>query len=125
MASQTHQFRKMFKKDPYRLLIVADMFQTGFDEPLLHTMYVDKMLYDIKAVQTLSRLNRACPKKYDTFVLDFANKTSTIEEAFSRYYRTTILSGETDPNKLYDLLHLWRDIRFIPQNMLKSWLICI
>jgi len=95
---------KMFKKDPYRLLIVADMFQTGFDEPLLHTMYVDKMLYDIKAVQTLSRLNRACPKKYDTFVLDFANKTSTIEEAFSRYYRTTILSGETDPNKLYDLI---------------------
>jgi len=97
---------KMFKKDPYRLLIVADMFQTGFDEPLLHTMYVDKMLYDIKAVQTLSRLNRACPKKYDTFVLDFANKTSTIEEAFSRYYRTTILSGETDPNKLYDLIAL-------------------
>lgn len=97
---------KMFKKDPYRLLIVADMFQTGFDEPLLHTMYVDKVLYDIKAVQTLSRLNRACPKKYDTFVLDFANKTSTIEEAFSRYYRTTILSGESDPNKLYDLIAL-------------------
>jgi type I restriction enzyme R subunit len=97
---------KMFKKDPYRLLIVADMFQTGFDEPLLHTMYVDKVLYDIKAVQTLSRLNRACPKKYDTFVSDFANKTSTIEEAFSRYYRTTILSGETDPNKLYDLIAL-------------------
>ncbi|HPT87338.1 MAG TPA: type I restriction endonuclease subunit R [Bacillota bacterium] len=97
---------KMFKKDPYRFLIVADMFQTGFDEPLLHTMYVDKVLYDIKAVQTLSRLNRACPKKYDTFVLDFANKISTIEEAFSRYYRTTILSGETDPNKLYDLIAL-------------------
>lgn len=97
---------KVFKKDPYRLLIVADMFQTGFDEPLLHTMYVDKMLYDIKAVQTLSRLNRAHPKKYDTFVLDFANKTSTTEEAFSRYYRTTILSGETDPNKLYDLIAL-------------------
>jgi type I restriction enzyme R subunit len=97
---------KTFKKDPYRLLIVADMFQTGFDEPLLHTMYVDKMLYDIKAVQTLSRLNRACPKKYDTFVLDFANKTSIIEEAFSRYYRTTILSGETDPNKLYDIIAL-------------------
>lgn len=95
-----------FEEDPYRLLIVADMFQTGFDEPLLHTMYVDKMLYDIKAVQTLSRLNRACPKKYDTFVLDFANKTSIIEEAFSRYYRTTILSGETDPNKLYDIIAL-------------------
>ena len=95
---------KEFKKDPYRILIVADMFQTGFDEPLLHTMYVDKVLYDIKAVQTLSRLNRCCPKKYDTFVLDFANKPEMIQESFSRYYRTTILSGETDPNKLYDLV---------------------
>ena len=95
---------KIFKADPYRILIVADMFQTGFDEPLLHTMYVDKMLYDIKAVQTLSRLNRCHPKKYDTFVLDFANKPEIIEESFSRYYRTTILSGETDPNKLYDLV---------------------
>ena len=95
---------KNFKKDPYRILIVADMFQTGFDEPLLHTMYVDKMLYDIKAVQTLSRLNRSHPKKHDTFVLDFANKPEVIEKAFSRYYRTTILSGETDPNKLYDLV---------------------
>lgn len=95
---------KTFKADPYRILIVADMFQTGFDEPLLHTMYVDKILYDIKAVQTLSRLNRCHPKKYDTFVLDFANKPEIIEESFSRYYRTTILSGETDPNKLYDLV---------------------
>ena len=95
---------KTFKADPYRILIVADMFQTGFDEPLLHTMYVDKMLYDIKAVQTLSRLNRCHLKKYDTFVLDFANKPEIIEASFSRYYRTTILSGETDPNKLYDLV---------------------
>jgi len=95
---------KEFKKDPYRILVVADMFQTGFDEPLLHTMYVDKVLFDIGAVQTLSRLNRACPGKDDTFVLDFANKTSMIEEAFSKFYRTTILSGETDPNKLYDLI---------------------
>lgn len=92
-----------FKTDPYRLLIVADMFQTGFDEPLLHTMYVDKMLYDIRAVQTLSRLNRCHPQKHDTFVLDFFNNPAMIEEAFSRYYRTTLLSGETDPNKLYDL----------------------
>ena len=80
------------------------MFQTGFDEPLLHTMYVDKLLTDIKAVQTLSRLNRCHPKKHDTFVLDFANKPEDMEKAFSRYYRTTILSGETDPNKLYDLV---------------------
>lgn len=93
-----------FKKDPYRLLIVADMFQTGFDEPLLHTMYVDKMLYDIKAVQTLSRLNRCHPKKHDTAVLDFYNKPEEIQLAFSTYYKTTILSGETDPNKLYDLI---------------------
>lgn len=95
---------KTLKTDPYRILVVADMFQTGFDEPLLHTMYVDKMLYDIKAVQTLSRLNRCHPMKHDTFVLDFANKPAMIEQAFSRYYRTTLLSGETDPNKLYDLI---------------------
>lgn len=95
---------KTFKKDPYRFLIVADMFQTGYDEPLLHTMYVDKQLYDIKAVQTLSRLNRSCPKKYDTFVLDFFNDPNDIIDSFSRYYKTTLLSGETDPNKLYDLI---------------------
>ena len=106
---------KTFKTDPYRILVVADMFQTGFDEPLLHTMYVDKTLYDIKAVQTLSRLNRSHPKKYDTFVLDFANKTSIIEEAFSRYYRTTILSGETDPNKLYDIIAIMEDYQVYTQ----------
>ncbi len=95
---------KEFKKDPYRILIVADMFQTGFDEPLLQTMYVDKPLCDIAAVQTLSRLNRACPGKDEVYVLDFANKTSVIEKAFSKFYRTTILSGVTDPNKLHDLI---------------------
>ena len=97
---------KEFKKDPYRILVVADMFQTGFDEPFLQTMYVDKPLYDIAAVQTLSRLNRAYPGKDKVYVLDFANKTSVIEEAFSKFYRTTILSDETDPNKLYDLISL-------------------
>jgi len=97
------------KTDPYRILIVADMYQTGFDEPLLHTMYVDKTLYDIKAVQTLSRLNRCHPKKHDTFVLDFANKPEIIQESFSTYYRTTLLSGETDPNKLYDLIAVMED----------------
>ena len=95
---------KMIKKDPYRFLVVADKFQTGYDEPLLHTMYVDKILSDIKAVQTLSRLNRAAPQKFDTFVLDFANEVEDIQKSFERYYRTTILSGETDPNKLYDLI---------------------
>lgn len=94
----------MFAEEPYRFLVVADKFQTGYDEPLLHTMYVDKVLTDIKAVQTLSRLNRAKEGKFDTFVLDFANEAEDIGGAFSRYYRTTILSGETDPNKLYDLI---------------------
>ena len=91
------------QEHPYRFLIVADKFQTGYDEPLLHTMYVDKPLSGIKAVQTLSRLNRSHPKKHDAFILDFLNHTDTIEYAFSDYYRTTVLSGETDPNKLHDL----------------------
>ena len=91
------------QEHPYRFLVVADKFQTGYDEPLLHTMYVDKPLSGIKAVQTLSRLNRAHPKKHDAFILDFLNDSDGIEFAFSDYYRTTILSGETDPNKLHDL----------------------
>jgi type I restriction enzyme R subunit len=91
------------QEDPYRFLICADKFQTGYDEPLLHTMYVDKALSSIKAVQTLSRLNRAHPKKHDVFVLDFQNDTETIEKSFADYYRTTILSKETDPNKLHTL----------------------
>jgi type I restriction enzyme R subunit len=92
-----------FRQDPYRFLIVADKFQTGYDEPLLHTMYVDKILTNVKAVQTLSRLNRAHPQKHDTFILDFANHADIIQEAFAPYYRTTILSEATDPNKLHDL----------------------
>lgn len=92
-----------FREEPYRFLVCADKFQTGYDEPLLHTMYVDKPLSDIKAVQTLSRLNRAHPKKHDVFVLDFLNKVETIRKAFEDYYRTTILSEETDPDKLHDL----------------------
>lgn len=91
------------QEDPYRFLICADKFQTGYDEPLLHTMYVDKALSGIKAVQTLSRLNRVHPKKHDVFVLDFQNDTETIEKSFGDYYRTTILSKETDPNKLHIL----------------------
>ncbi len=91
------------QEDPYRFLVCADKFQTGYDEPLLHTMYVDKPLSGIKAVQTLSRLNRAHPQKHDVFVLDFQNDVDTIQTAFADYYRTTILSEETDPNKLHDL----------------------
>jgi type I restriction enzyme R subunit len=95
---------KQFKKDEYRFLIVADKFQTGFDQPLLHTMYVDKQLSDVQAVQTLSRLNRAKkPHKRETFVLDFFNDVEDIQKAFEPYYTTTILSRETDRNKLNDL----------------------
>ncbi|MEI6171463.1 MAG: type I restriction endonuclease subunit R, partial [bacterium] len=92
-----------FQADPYRFLICADKFQTGYDEPLLHTMYVDKPLSGIKAVQTLSRLNRAHPQKHDCFVLDFQNNAEAITFAFQDYYRTTLLAEETDPNKLHDL----------------------
>ncbi|MFN9621991.1 MAG: type I restriction endonuclease subunit R [Cyanobacteriota bacterium] len=97
------QIADKIQQDPYRFLICADKFQTGYDEPLLHTMYVDKVLSGIKAVQTLSRLNRAHPKKHDVFVLDFMNDIDTIQQAFADYYRTTILAEETDPNKLHDL----------------------
>ena len=91
------------KQDPYRFLIVANKFVTGFDEPLLHTMYVDKPLAGVLAVQTLSRLNRAHPQKYDTFVLDFADNAEAVKAAFQDYYRATIQTGETDANKLHDL----------------------
>jgi type I restriction enzyme R subunit len=104
-----------FRQDPYRFLIVADKFQTGYDEPLLHTMYVDKILSDIKAVQTLSRLNRALDGKIDTFVLDFVNEPDVIQESFSRYYRTIILSGETDPNKLYNLITVMEKLQVYTQ----------
>jgi type I restriction enzyme, R subunit len=97
------QIADKIQEDPYRFLICADKFQTGYDEPLLHTMYVDKILSGIKAVQTLSRLNRAHSQKHDVFVLDFMNDSDTIQKAFADYYRTTILSEETDPNKLHDL----------------------
>jgi type I restriction enzyme R subunit len=99
----SNQIVEKIRQEPYRFLICADKFQTGYDEPLLHTMYVDKPLSGIKAVQTLSRLNRAHPQKHDTFVLDFMNDAETIQKSFEPYYRSTILSAETDPNKLHDL----------------------
>ena len=96
---------KNFKKSEYRFLIVANKYQTGFDQPLLHTMYVDKKLAGVQAVQTLSRLNRAYkPYKKDTFVLDFYNDAENIKKAFDPYYTSTILSEETNPNKLNDLV---------------------
>ncbi|MGN7472394.1 type I restriction endonuclease subunit R [Brevibacillus sp. SAFN-007a] len=92
-----------FHTDEYKVLLVAEKYQTGFDEPLLHTMYVDKKLDGIKAVQTLSRLNRTCKGKNDTFVLDFVNEAEDIKEAFQPYYEVTGLEEVTNPNLLYDL----------------------
>ena len=92
-----------FVEDPYRILIVANKYQTGFDQPLLHTMYVDKSLNGVAAVQTLSRVNRIAPNKTDTFILDFANETDIIQKAFEPYYETTFLEEGTDPHKLYEL----------------------
>ena len=97
------QITAKIQEDPYRILICADKFQTGYDEPLLHTMYVDKTLAGVQAVQTLSRLNRAMPNKHDVFVLDFMNNADVIRHAFADYYRTTILTDEADPDKLHDL----------------------
>lgn len=96
------QTAKEFEKPEYRFLIVANKFQTGFDQPLLHTMYVDKKLGGVNAVQTLSRLNRTFPGKRGTQVLDFANEAEVIRKAFEPYYETTILSESTDPNLLYE-----------------------
>jgi type I restriction enzyme R subunit len=93
----------IFERDEYKILIVADKYQTGFDQPLLHTMYVDKKLSGVKAVQTLSRLNRMHPGKEDTFVLDFANDRQTILDSFQPYYEVTSVTEETDINHLYDL----------------------
>ena len=92
-----------FEKNEYRFLLVANKFQTGFDQPLLHTMFVDKKLGGVNAVQTLSRLNRSHPLKKDTFVLDFANTAEDIESSFKPYFESTILGEATDPNKLFDL----------------------
>ncbi len=92
-----------FDKPEYRFLVVANKFQTGFDQPLLHTMYVDKKLGGVNAVQTLSRLNRTHPDKHGTMVLDFANEPDEIQKAFELYYETTLLSEETDPNLLYEV----------------------
>ena len=110
------EIERRVEQEPYRLLIVADKFQTGYDQPLLHTMYVDKQLSDVKAVQTLSRLNRCHPKKQDTFVLDFANDPEKIREAFQRYYKTTILEGESDVNKLHTLTETIEAFNFYTQD---------
>ncbi len=97
------KFRKAFHSSQYNILVVANKYQTGFDEPLLHTMYVDKKLRDVTAVQTLSRLNRTTAGKNSTFVMDFENTEQDIKDAFLPYYETTTMEGSTDVNQVYDL----------------------
>lgn len=109
------EIEKRMEDEPYRILIVANKFQTGYDQPLLHTMYVDKQLSGVKAVQTLSRLNRCHPKKQDTFVLDFANDPEMIQKAFQDYYKMTVLVGESDVNKLNDLTETIEGFNFYTQ----------
>jgi len=113
---------KNFKKKEYRFLIVANKYQTGFDQPLLHTMYVDKKLRDVQAVQTLSRLNRAYkPYKKDTFVLDFYNTAEDIKKAFNPYFTSTILSEETSPNKLNDLVDALEKFDVYNEDLVKDF----
>lgn len=97
------QLKAQFNSNDFNMLIVAEKYQTGFDEPLLHTMFVDKKLSGVKAVQTLSRLNRTTKSKEDTFVLDFVNSAEDMQKAFQPYYEATVLEAETDPNVIYDI----------------------
>jgi type I restriction enzyme R subunit len=94
-----------FATDEFKILIAANKFQTGFDQPLLHTMYVDKRLSGVQAVQTLSRLNRVARGKEDTFVLDFVNEADEIRRSFLPYYQQTIVAETADPHRLYELQH--------------------
>ncbi len=103
MPLREKELPEKFASDEYQVLLVAEKYQTGFDQPLLHTMYVDKRLDGIQAVQTLSRLNRTCSGKEDTFVLDFVNKAEDIQAAFKPYYEQTIIGEEADPHQLYEL----------------------
>jgi type I restriction enzyme R subunit len=110
-----------FKNPLYRVLIVCNKFQTGFDEPLLHSMFIDKSLQGVQCVQTLSRLNRKTRGKKDTFVLDFVNKVETIQESFQNFYQTTILSEETDPNLVYDILDKVRSYGLFTPQEVDDW----
>lgn len=110
-----------YKKSEYRFLIVANKFQTGFDQPLLHTMYVDKILGGVSAVQTLSRLNRTVSGKSDTFILDFVNSTDDIKKSFEPYYETTILGEATDPNKLFDLQNALDNYQVYSKDQVKDF----
>jgi type I restriction enzyme R subunit len=110
-----------FKNPLYRVLIVCNKFQTGFDEPLLHSMFIDKPLQGVQCVQTLSRLNRKMRGKKDTFVLDFVNKVETVQESFQNFYQTTILSQDTDPNLVYDVLDRIRSYSLFTPQEVNDW----
>ncbi len=112
---------KGFKDPLYRLLVVCDKFQTGFNEPLLQSMFIDKPLKGVQCVQTLSRLNRKKRGKTNTFILDFVNSTETIQESFQDFYQTTILSEDTDPNAIYDLLDRIRNYQLISTEEINEW----
>ena len=116
------QIPSEFNKDEYAMLVVAEKYQTGFDEPLLHTMFVDKKLKDVKAVQTLSRLNRTCPGKTDTFVLDFVNTAEDIQKAFEPYYEATYLDEEINVNMIYDTRQLLRQKGIYDENDIQEFL---
>ena len=110
-----------FKNPLYRVLIVCNKFQTGFDEPLLHSMFIDKPINGVQCVQTLSRLNRRTRGKKSTFVLDFVNKVETIQESFQNFYQTTILSEDTDPNLVYDILDKIRNYGLFTPQEIDDW----
>ena len=110
-----------FKNPLFRVLIVCNKFQTGFDEPLLHSMFIDKSVSGVQCVQTLSRLNRKTRGKKSTFVLDFVNKVETIQESFQNFYQTTILSEDTDPNLVYDILDKVRNYHLFTPQEIDDW----
>lgn len=113
---------RKFATDEYQVLLVADKYQTGFDQPLLHTMYIDKKLRGVKAVQTLSRLNRTCPGKDDTFILDFKNDIEDIKESFSTFYECTELVESLDPNLVYDLERKIEDFEIIDKGEVNKFI---
>ena len=116
------QLPEEFHKDEYSMLIVAEKYQTGFDEPLLHTMFVDKKLKGVKAVQTLSRLNRTCTGKNDTYILDFVNTAEEIQESFKPYFESTLLDEGIDPNKIYDIRNNIKDYNLYDREDVENFL---
>ncbi len=121
--SSKKTIERAFQEEPYKILIVTNKYQTGFDQPLLHTIYVDKILNGITAVQTLSRANRIYPpNKSDTLILDFANQPEVIQKAFQPYYGATFLKEGTDPHKLYDLEEKLIDYQIFEQSDVNTFI---